>query len=238
MRTKPPHRDILDNRPQHPEIPRDPMPGLPYPDIFSAPPKLPKKVYIVGSGPRGEDAFKTIPEDACTIALNSMISQWRPWTYWMAFDYRIVDSDFWCEIKVPKKTVTLFGARLANRVWSDPAVFPKIKPNYYFRYHPGMSGASFVEGQPCLVDGLLRGLTVAGCALQFAYWFGATEIVLCGIDMFGQNHLDGHVNIDVKYLAEWPWSKNLSRLCGVLRSKGISICSLSPTNLEVPLCRP
>lgn len=237
MSRKPPHRDLLDNRPLHPEIPRDPVDGLPWPDIFSDPPDLPRKVYICGSGPNGAEALKAIPDTGCLIALNSAVAQWKRWDYWLAFDHRIVDSEWWVDARPPKCCKSLFGARLANRIHLDPLVFPKIKPDYYFRYHPGMSGASFVPNQPCLVEGLLRGLTVAGCALQFAYWFGAQEIALCGIDMQGPNHIDGHRNIDKVYEGVWPWANNLSKLCAVLKAEGLNIYSLSPTALGVPLCK-
>jgi hypothetical protein len=222
---------LLDNRPQHPEIPREPMPGLPYPDIFSALPEMPRRVYIVGSGPNGAEPFKKIPEDAFTIALNSAVTFWRPWDWWMCFDHRVPDSDWWCDVKPSKRTKRLYGARLANRVWSDKTMFPRIEPDFLFRYHPGISGASFVPGQPLLVEGLLRGLTVCGCALQFAYYCGAEEAVLCGVDMNGQLHVGGHVNIDEKYLGVWPWAANLSRLCAHLKTQGMAVKTISETAL-------
>jgi hypothetical protein len=234
----PRHRDLLDNRP-NPNIPRDPMHGLPYTDIWENIPKFPRRVYIVGSGPNGRDQFRKIPQNAFCIALNSMILFWRKWDWWMVFDHRVVDSDWWTDAtsNLGKRTRIIFGARLANRVWSDDKVFPRIHPHFYFRYHPGMSGASFVPGQPLLMPGLLRGLTVAGCALQFAYYGGAKEVLLCGIDMFGQDHIDGHRNVDKVYLKEWPWAKNLSKLCAHLKTQGMEIKTISETALtEVPLC--
>jgi hypothetical protein len=226
---KPPHRDIIDPRP-NPPTPREPLPDLPWPDICAHMPKLPERVYIVGSGPNGAEAFKRIPESECCIALNSMLLFWRRWDFWFAFDHRIVNADFWPKITLTKETTALFGARLANRIHLDPAC-SLIKPDFYYRYHPGISGASFVPGQPLLIPGILRGLTVAGCALQFAHYGGAKEVVLCGVDCYGQQHVDGHVNIDVKYLGEWPWARNLSRLCGHLRTLGMRIGTISKTAL-------
>ena len=234
---KPKHRDLLDNRPNHPEIPRDPLPGLPYPDICAHLPKLPEEVFIVGSGPNGRDAFKTIPERACCIGLNSAVLLWRKWDYWFAFDHRIPDSDWWVDAVRVKKAVKIFGARLANRIWSNIDVFPRVEPDYFYRYDPGMSGASFVPGQPLLIPGVLRGLTVAGCALQFAHYGGAKQVTLCGIDMMGQQHIDGHVNIDKVYLGEWPWAKNLSKLCAHFNSIGMKVRTISKTALtEVEFC--
>lgn len=227
---KPPHRDIKDNRP-NPPTPRDPLPELPWPDIFDDFPELPERVYIVGSGPKGERAFHNIPENAYCIALNSRICFWRKWDVWMAFDHRIVDSEYWTDIRQPgKETKVLFGARLANRIYEDKNVYPRLEPDAYFRYHPGITGASFVPGQRTLINGVLRGLTVAGCALQFAYYGGADQVVLCGVDMFGQNHVDGHVNIDKeKYGGVWPWAENMSKLCAYLISTGMRIGTVSDT---------
>jgi hypothetical protein len=242
MTRKPPHRDILDNRP-NPPTPREPLPDLPYPDICAhlpqppKPSKLPKTVFIVGSGPNGAEPFKRIPPDACCIALNSAILLKRDWRWWMAFDHRLVDDPWWATVKVKRPTKILFGARLANRIYLERDVRESIQCHYYFRYHPGISGAAFVPGQPLLIPGILRGLTVAGCALQFAYYGGAKEVYLCGIDMQGQNHIDGHVNIDEVYKGVWPWCRNLSRLIHALAERGMTTQTISETALEVRLAK-
>ena len=225
---------IIDHRP-NPDTPRDPLPDLPYPDVFEHLSAMPQRVYIVGSGPLGAGPMRSIPTDAYCIALNSSICQWRRWAWWMAADHRLVDCEWWPEVKPPSETRVLFSARLANRIHSDPAVFPKLHPHYYYRYDPGLSGASFVPGQVCLMPGILRGLTVAGSALQFAYYCGAQEVALCGIDMRGPRHTDGFLNPDPVYRGVWPWCANLSKLIGVLRAEGMTIYSISPTALGVEL---
>lgn len=231
-----PHRDLLDNRP-NPDTPREPLPDLPWPDIFDHMPDMPERVYICGSGPKGAAAFKRIPEKAYCIALNGQVTFWRKWDWWMCFDHRAVDAEWWPEVILTKETKALFGARLANRIYTDPGIYPILKPDYFFKYHPGISGASFVPGQPTLLPGVLRGLTVAGSALQFAYYAGAKEVVLCGIDMFGQDHQDGHKNIDVVYKTVWPWAANLSKLCVFLKNKGMNVMTISETALTgIDLC--
>jgi hypothetical protein len=232
--TKPPHRDLVDYRPQAEYVPRDPLPGLPFPDICDHLPDLTGRVYIVGSGPNGEAHLPRIPAGACTIALNRMILQPRPWTFWFGFDHRLLDSPWWGDVKVPEETTSLFGARLANRIHMEPDK-TTLRPDYYFRYNPGISGASFVDGQQLLMVGILRGLTVAGCALQFAYYCAASEVILCGVDMFGQQHIGGETNPDVAYKADWPWAANLTRLCVRLTKLGMPVYTMSMTALKVPL---
>lgn len=233
-RPKPPHRDLVDHRPPAADVPREPLPRLPWPDIWQYLPDLTGRVYIVGSGPNGAEHLGHIPAGACTIALNRMILHPRDWSFWFAFDHRLLDSEWWEQVRVPEKTVALFGARLANRIFMEPDK-TDIRPDFYFTYHPGITGASFVEGQQLLIPGVLRGLTVAGCALQFAYYCAASEVILCGVDMFGQQHIGGEVNPDVAYKREWPWATNLTRLCDRLKQLGMPVYSMSRTALKVPL---
>ncbi|MFA5344556.1 MAG: hypothetical protein WC381_11435 [Kiritimatiellia bacterium] len=235
--TKPPPRNIVDPRP-NPDTPRDPLMDLPWPDIFTALPHMPERVYVVGSGPQGLEPSRSIPENAYCLALNSAICLWRKWEWWVCGDHRVMDTDWWCDFTVHFPTRTLYSARLANRMHTDHTIYPWRRPDYYYRYHPGLTGASFKPGQPCLIPGMLRSLTVAGSALQFAYYSGAREIVLCGIDMYGKKHFDGHENPDDCYKAKWPWADNLSKLCRVLEGEGLKITSISKTALEVPVVAP
>lgn len=75
--------------------------------------------------------------------------------------------------------------------------------------------------------------------LQFAYFAGAKQAILCGIDLEGQNHIDGHVNPDMKYEKTWPWARNMQKFCGWLRSSGLNkrvmdVLKMSPSKLQIP----
>ena len=257
---------IYDER-DNPDTPRDILPEVDTPDIFSAMPDFRnKRVFIVGSGPKGAPYLNKLlwdgihPPNSVLIALNSMINYDLPWDWWIAFDHRIVDLPWWKTPKIPANCAVLFGARLVNRMVLDPTKRTLVTPHYYFKYYPHITGASFlkpddkkvapiyfegVETDPriLLKDGYLRGgLTVAGCALQFAYYAGAKQAILVGIDLEGKDHIDGHKNVDAKYEKTWPWAKNMQQLCGWLNSDGfgkrrMDVVKMSPSKLQIPTWR-
>lgn len=217
-------------------------------------PQLAETVYIVGSGPNGVPAVESIPYDACTIALNSMIKYPRVWDWWIAFDHRIVEMDWWEWIDPPAATVKLFSARLANRLFApdaddDPRV---IEPDCVFNYMPGVTLSSFVpvhsfengmpltgpsvSPYPLLMPRVLRGgMTVAGIAVQLAIYGGAREVVFCGVDMEGTGHWDGFENPDKDvYGGVWEWAGLLSKYCREMeKQRGVKFRSISKTRLEV-----
>ncbi len=232
-------RTIYDPR-RNPDTPRELLPGCPWPDVFSSgmPGLAPGPVYIVGSGPEGLGHYDSIPVDAATIALNSMVNHGRAWSYWVAFDHRIVEMDWWGTFTPPEATTRLYSARLANRLFSPGAGdFPRVvAPHYVFSYMPGITAGSFVDGSPLLMAGVLRGgMTVAGIAMQLAIHGGARDIVLCGVDMYGTGHWDGFVNPDsVVYGGVWEWSRLINAYMRRMeRELGVTFRSLSKTALEV-----
>lgn len=86
---------ICDPR-DNPDTPRDILPEVDTPDIFSNLPDFTnKRVFIVGSGPKGAPYLDKliwqgkVPPYSILIALNSMINYDLPWDWWMAFDHRI-----------------------------------------------------------------------------------------------------------------------------------------------------
>lgn len=60
----------------------------------------------------------------------------------------------------------------------------KDGPIFLFKYRPGWHR----NPERCnLRYGWLRGnMSIAGCAIQFAFYGGAKKIVLCGVDMYGR----------------------------------------------------
>ena len=255
---------ITDPR-DNPDTPRDILLEVQTLDIFNHLPDFSnKRVFIVGSGPNGAKYLEKlmwkgkVPPYSVLIALNSMINYDLPWEWWMAMDHRLVDLPWWKTPRIPAECYVLFGARLINRMYLDAAKRTLVDPNYFFKYYPHITGASFlrsdeqkvtpiffegVETDPriLLKDGYLRGgLTIAGCALQFAYYAGAKQTILCGIDFEGQDHIDGHKNIDAKYKGKWPWLNNMQKFCGWLRSPGLNkrvmaVEKMSPSKLEIPV---
>lgn len=213
-------------------------PGVP--DVFTYGAEVPHTVYIVGSGPNGKPHFDSIPYDACTIALNSMIKYPRVWDWWIAFDHRIVEMDWWQVVDVPYATTALFSSRLLNRLrWPDANDDPRvIDPDCYFEYLPAVTLSSFAPDSmyPLLMPRVLRGgMTVAGVAVQLAIHGGAKEVIFCGVDMEGTGHWDGFHNPDSEvYGGVWEWAGLLSKYCNAMEQQhGITFRSISKTRLDV-----
>ena len=98
-------------------------------------------------------------------------------------------------------------------------------------------GDSFLEPQMSRgLDGVIRyGATVSGCAIQFAYIFGATSILLCGVDLSGDEYFDETVNVNANHGDTWPAVQRLQPLLThLIEDKRLSIATLSPTRLELP----
>jgi hypothetical protein len=92
-------------------------------------------------------------------------------------------------------------------------------------------------------DGIIRwGSTVVATALQLAYHFGSREVFLCGVDMSGNEYWDNTSNGDADMLRlhgeEWDAVPYLDPLIAYLSERGLSVSSLSPTKLNVPLYDP
>jgi hypothetical protein len=204
--------------------------------------KLPETVYVVASGPLGAKPALSIPADACTLACNSAITMPRAFAWWVGFDYRLTQYSWWRTIDLGTAR-KLFSCRLVNRLQLQPAV-RRIEPDYYFNYLPDIVSPTRLNphfkptpAAEMLKHGLLRGgLTVSGIALQFAFWFGAKRIVLCGVDMYGTGHHDGFINADRYKLcgAKWPWAAQLQACCDVIAARGCKVYTMSETILRLP----
>ena len=196
-------------------------------DVFSKPPKLPRLVYIVGSGPLGERHWRRIPADAYVIACNKggVIPQQYavPWrvSLWMVADM-FVTAEAWFN-DVPPGVTRLFGNQLVERGFASQLRFDEepwmhcgdVRPEY----------------------GKLRGgLTILGAALQLVYHFGclSVEAVLCGFDLTGGARFGEEPGY-----REGHWDIYLLRLDSFINSclRG-RVRSLSPTALcSVPVLR-
>jgi hypothetical protein len=113
----------------------------------------------------------------------------------------------------------------------------KVNPTvdcYYYR--------PVVELEPetvGLVEGAIHyGISVAGCAIQLAYNFGAREVLLCGVDMSGDGYWDGTENVHPHHGAVWPAARTINALVRWLGEEhGVRVETLSETTLEVPTYR-
>jgi len=107
---------------------------------------------------------------------------------------------------------------------------------YYFKPHPDLldpNGCSSIEGV------IRYGGTIVGNAIQLAYNFGVTEILLCGADMSGDGYWDGTVNRERVHGNVWIAVSYLNPLLSwLMNQKHIRISTLSQTRLDVPAYRP
>jgi hypothetical protein len=87
-----------------------------------------------------------------------------------------------------------------------------------------------------LWPGLRGGASIGAQAVQLAYWFGAENIILCGIDMMGDKYMDGSEN-KVKHMFEDGTSRHLPLFNGLCKwintQPGRSVKSLSKTALDI-----
>ncbi len=107
-------------------------------------------------------------------------------------------------------------------------------PDCYYFVPPRDSFLEHQVREP--LDAVIRyGGTVSGCAIQFAYIFGAAEILLCGVDFSGDEYFDGTVNVNPHHGDAWPALERLQPLLDhLIRHKRLSIATLSPTKLQLP----
>ena len=177
--------------------------------------KLPKTVYLVGSGPSVLQNYERIPDEAYTIALNGAVQlPALKSDLWFAHCQRNFEQDWWEETYKNYQGTKFFGSFITE------AGYPS---EYYFNFHEDL-----------LKFGVRTGITVAGIAFQMALLLGARNIIVTGLDMGGETRYDGVPN--PKNSPE-KWDDIVVRFNSMLKScqRNIeySTCSLGFTRLEM-----
>jgi len=199
---------------------------MPSKNIFESDIHLPPKVCILSPGPNGRPHYGDIPDDCCVIAVSKAVL------------IPEVQADIWVMNHADQDWFEAANAAFEGmRVFRDEAVLEaqavlgEELPCYSFDALRGPLG--LVIFKP--VDQVIRsGGSVSGCALQFAYNFGAREILLCGVDMSGDSYWDGTVNVQPQHGETWNVVKYLNPLIRwMIEERGIRIATLSPTRLAV-----
>jgi hypothetical protein len=201
-------------------------------DVFRSTLRLPDTVCVLAPGPNGRPHYGRIPGDCAVIAVNKGV---------MIPD--VPRKDIWM---LNHATQDWFAAANAGftglRIFSAPALREardQLDPrqDYYF-YEPAPD--QLVPANVSCVRGAIRfGTTVSGCAVQFAYNFGARRILLCGVDMSGDAYFDGTQNVNANHGEVWPAARTIGALARWLRDEqGVSVETLSETRLDVPRYRP
>lgn len=194
---------------------------------------LKEKVCIVAPGPNGVNHYHEIPDDFFVIVVNKaiLIDDVNP-DWWV-----IAHTDTpWFGIPDYQYTgIRIYRDGILETITEMAKERSKNKV-YYFS----------VEEEPLLeevvlpVTGNIRyGASVSSLAIQLAYNFGAREILLCGVDMSGNQYWDKSKNEDPKVLSihgkVWDSVKRLNPLLHYMRNElHVKISTLSKTQLDIP----
>ena len=207
-----------------------PRPEPTFVDVFESGFRLPPTVCILAPGPNGRPHYHRIPRECCVIAVNKAV---------LIPDIR---SDVWVLNQLTDECIEWYaladGHFHGTRIYRKSAAIQMPPSNATEGYYFTVLTAPFDQlaaNRDLPIENVVRsGGSVAGCAIQLAYNLGATEIMLCGVDMSGDNYWDGTRNVQQSHGAVWPVAQNLNRLIKwLMLKKNVSVSSLSPTKLDV-----
>ena len=196
-------------------------------DIFQSDFRLREKVCILAPGPNGREHYREIPAGFQVIAVSKavFIAEIRA-EIWMM---NHIEQNWYDEADNKFEGVRVFMYEAAMK--AEPRLADK-RGCYYFK--PPDEALGTAVRFP--VDGVIRiGATVSACALQFAYNFGATEILLCGVDMSGDRYFDNTSNLHPHHGEIWSGVQRMNPLIRwMIEERGLKVFTLSPTKLDVP----
>jgi len=134
----------------------------------------------------------------------------------MVFDQGAVNYPWF---KTQTSAHRVFGTEIAKCSRHDVA----------FEYYPTVHGLTELQ------RGVLHGgATIAGCAIQLAYWLGCERATLCGIDQWGDRHYDGIIGAPKHAAREWTTVKHIEHIIRLVTAGGMSVDTISKTRLSVP----
>ena len=196
---------------------------------------LTERMYIVAPGQNGKDHYDELPDDCFTIIVNK------------ACELDLPRRDLWM---VSDPTVYNYKSRgvvdwfeYGYDTYKHIACFDSGTLLEYFKetkYTHEWAEEIKNEFLPPTKNRMRGGITVAGRAVQMAYWLGAKEIVLCGVDLMGMHYFDGTERGSVAQ-HHTAWVRILpmfQKLCEWVQEQGVKIYSLSETALDIPRWRP
>lgn len=190
---------------------------------------LTQRMYIVAPGINGREHWEEIDPAYFTIIVNKACQiplQRRD--LWMVADPTVYN--------LKRGVVPWFSEGLKTCV--DIACFDSGMLLNYFKdvrytheWGPEITRA-FIEP---VKNRMLGGLTISGRAIQMAYWLGAKEIVLCGVDLCGNQYFDStERGAEAQHHTAWDRVVPLMQeLCDWLKWQGVRIGTLSETALAI-----
>ncbi|WP_103068972.1 motility associated factor glycosyltransferase family protein [Aquimarina sediminis] len=194
---------------------------------------LGEKVCIVAPGLNGKNHYNEIPDDFSIIAVNKAIL------------INEVNPDWWVIAHTDNTWFNLPDKKFSGiRVYRDKIV-PSITKTalemskdkvYYF----DLEKEPLQEKVVFPVQGCIRyGASVSALSVQIALNVGVREILLCGVDMSGNQYWDNSENEDPNVLhlhgETWDSVKRFNPLLQYMRNKlNIKISTLSTSKLDIP----
>ncbi|KPL08300.1 hypothetical protein AMJ86_01085 [bacterium SM23_57] len=195
--------------------------------------RLPKEVFIVGSGPNYGRVIKRIPETACCIGLNrAVLFPKTKFKFWLVADGDCAERPD-C-IKWFAEALNRTKRDDIKRIWSY-AVRDRAKmhkPDYIFRLCEQRE-----YGFRQVPDKFRPDETIAGIALDLCHRQGVKHAVLVGVDMSGQKHADGSNapgNRDDRHGTIWDSRDALDGVIRWMHGHGMRVSTLSDTQLTEP----
>ena len=212
-----------------------PLPPSPFVNIFESNFRLPPKVCIVAPGPNGKKHYHEIPMDFSVIAVNKavLISEIKV-DIWILNQMTPVVQQWYNEADAKFKGTRIFR-------YSAAVTMPPSKVNNGYSFRTVTAPGEQLYPTICKpIDGIIRGGgSITACAIQLAYNFGASEILLCGVDMSGDGYWDNTLNVQDSHGETWAASAKINFLIRWLtEERDIKISTLSPTKLDVPEYQP
>jgi len=209
-------------------------------DIFATELRFDKTepVYILGTGPNGAAHYDKIPAHSWVIAVNKAIE--IPGVHksiWLCADGSLPEKE-WFK-KAAREYIAseyeLMDRNNPTPVFDSGKLAQEFKDvRYTFRH-----GKSLLEDGHYCINGELRcHATIACQAVQLAYLLGSRNIILCGVDMYGEKYFDGtetdkKINIQTRESQTWKAADAFNNLIRAMKTTGCRIVSLSDTQLDV-----
>lgn len=217
-----------------------------YTDVFASDLRMARAVCIVAPGPNGRPYYSQIPEGYQVVVVSKavLIPDIQP-EIWVMNQF----AREWCrEADARFRGIRLFStsaARAASKcAFSVRGIVSgrfarHLIRCYSYRIELAEDRRLDSDATRAVVPGMVRGFgSVSGCAIQLAYLCGARRLLLCGVDMSGDNYWDGTATTppkDEEHGPEWWFVPRLNNLIKWLRGPGSAdVRTLSPTKLEVP----
>jgi len=200
-------------------------------DIFASGFKFPNRVDILAPGPQGKACWGRL--GPWVMAVNKGIEIPVDADAWMVADWWAVKTEWFPKMDREYEGMRFYSEGLVSKRAGDVAI-----ADYSYKLLDGrkctfpLGSAPYVEPIP---DVLRPDGSVSACAIEAVARLGAKEIVLCGVDMFGNIYYDGNPSssTDCTHNGVWAFAPFTNSLIKWVKAQGIEIYSMSPTALDI-----